>query len=333
MIRLYRQSMLLLVSMLFAFPSVLYSSEDQPESKTVIGKIIAGSGTLLVRAQDNTERRLQRRSPVYAGDTVVVGENGFVQIRFVDNTLIALQPNSEFVVEEYVYHGKEDGSGKLVFNLLKGGLRTISGTIGKKNEENYRMKTPVATIGIRGTHYGLRICQQNCDAGASDGLYGGVLEGKIFVDAKGGGEGLFGKDGFFFVNPFGQELQRLDRAPGFVFVDKIPLPQGGQPKDEGGKGEKGDQGEKEGAIRLPRKTAEGLKVKDKFTLRSGPDIRALPTERTLEPLRTDTLEPVNTLPVLSPTTIDLKTSPILQPTPILETSPIIQLQTLPTTIK
>lgn len=63
MIRLYRQSLLRLISMLFAFPSALYSSEDQPEPKIVIGKMIAGSGTLLACAQDNTECRLQRRTP------------------------------------------------------------------------------------------------------------------------------------------------------------------------------------------------------------------------------------------------------------------------------
>lgn len=231
--------------------------------------------------------------PVYIGDTIVVSENGFVQIRFVDNTLIALQPNSEFVVEEYVYHGKEDGSGKLLFNLLKGGLHTISGTIGKKN---YRMKTPVATIGIRGTHYGLRICQQNCDAGALDGLYGGVLEGKIFVNAKGGGEGLFGKDGFFFVNPLGQELQRLGRAPGFVFVDKTPVPQRGQPKDQGGNGEKREPGEKgDAAIRMPKQAGMRKKVIGDY---SGT-------------LRTD-FKDVSLEPILqTSSTIQLQTDPIL----------------------
>ncbi len=327
MIILRRQSILMLVLMLFAFPAALYSSEDQPAEKIVIGKIIAGSGTLLARAQDDSERRLERRSPVYAGDTIVVGENGFVQIRFVDNTLIALQPNSEFAVEEYVYHGKEDGSGKLVFNLLKGGLRTISGTIGKKNEENYRMKTPVATIGIRGTHYGLRICQQSCGGDTQDGLYGGVLEGEIFVDAKGGGNGLFGKEGFFFVNPFGKELQRLERAPDFVFVGEGIAPAAIQPQEDGDEGDKEGKGVKDGAaIRPLRKLAGDREVKDKFvgTLKTNPSFTRLPTEKTLEPIRTDTLLPVNTLPVLSPT-IDLKTSPILQTTPTIElrTDPIL----------
>jgi hypothetical protein len=334
--RLHRRFVFLLSLLLFTFSSALLSADDQPSTRVVIGKVIAGSGTLFARTSDGEERRLERRSPIYEGDTVSVGENGFLQMRFIDSTLIALQPKSEFAVEEYVYHGKEDGSGKVVFNLLKGGLRTISGTIGKKDPENYQMKTEVATIGIRGTHYGLRYCQQSCDAGAVDGLYGGVLEGKIHVNAKAGGEGLFGKDGFFFVNPLGKELQRLDRAPGFVFVEKEIVRKDVKPREEGGKGGKGDDGKKEGAaVRVPTKPGASTKVvpgKVAGTITTKPTLTVLPKEGVTGTIRTDTLKPVNTLPVLSPTT-SIKPTPVLQTSPILQKSPTIQLQTTPILVK
>ena len=43
--------------------------------------------------------------------------------------------------------------GTLLFNFIRGGMRTVSGAIGKVNRNNYRVQTPVATIGIRGTSY------------------------------------------------------------------------------------------------------------------------------------------------------------------------------------
>src|SRR5690625_2473104 len=60
-------------------------------------------------------------------------------------------PDSLFTVEEYFYDSEDEGA--LVFGLLKGGLRTVTGAVGKKQHEQYELKTPVATLGIRGTEY------------------------------------------------------------------------------------------------------------------------------------------------------------------------------------
>ena len=53
-------------------------------------------------------------------------------------------------------------SSRAFFRLVKGGFRTVSGLIGKASQDDYRVNTPVATIGIRGTRYGVRICQGEC---------------------------------------------------------------------------------------------------------------------------------------------------------------------------
>jgi len=66
---------------------------------------------------------------------------------------MSLSPDTEFKVEEYSFEGKQDGSEKSFFNLVKGGLRAITGAIGHTNKKNYRLNTPVATIGIRGTEF------------------------------------------------------------------------------------------------------------------------------------------------------------------------------------
>lgn len=53
-------------------------------------------------------------------------------------------------------------SSRAFFRLVKGGFRSVSGLIGKVNQDDYRVSTPVATIGIRGTRYGVRLCQGEC---------------------------------------------------------------------------------------------------------------------------------------------------------------------------
>lgn len=98
------------------------------------------------------QRSLVKGMEINQGDTIIT-EAGRTQIRFSDGGYISLQPNTEFKVDEYSYEGKTDGSEKGFFSLVKGGLRAITGAVGRVNKTAYRVNTPVATIGIRGTEF------------------------------------------------------------------------------------------------------------------------------------------------------------------------------------
>ncbi len=220
----------------------------QPEGAKA-GHIVVGSGHLTAKAIGGAERRLHRRSPIYAGDTIIVGKNAFVQIRFSDGALFSLRPGSEFRISEYRHQEQADENGKAVFELLKGGLRTISGTIGKKKQENYQLNTPISTIGIRGTHYGTRLCAGDCRTPEGDlmpdGQYGGVVDGAISVtpraDGPGRGQGQrltrgFGNDSYFHLAHRGAPIQELLGPPGILF---------GQPQVQQDKKDQSEQGSKE----------------------------------------------------------------------------------------
>jgi len=99
-----------------------------------------------------TVRPLAKGAEVQRGDTIETG-TGRVQLRFSDGAYVSLQPGSEFRIDEYNYTGKSDDSERGFFSLIKGGLRTITGLIGRTNRRNYQVRVPVATIGIRGTEY------------------------------------------------------------------------------------------------------------------------------------------------------------------------------------
>lgn len=139
--------------------------------------ITAGSGVTAL-SKNGVTRKLERRSKVFEGDTIITTSSA-AQIRFTDGSLTSLRPGTSFKVEAFNWNGAEDGSEKSFFSLIKGGLRTITGAIGKKNKDNYKMKTPVATIGIRGTVYELLI-KFNRTTGQKK-VIGVVIQGAIVL--------------------------------------------------------------------------------------------------------------------------------------------------------
>jgi hypothetical protein len=121
------------------------------------------------------QRQLSRGSEVNSGDTVNTGD-GRAQLRFADGAMMSLQPGTEFRIDDYNYNGKNDGQEKGFFSLLRGGLRTISGYIGKGNRDAYRVTTSVATIGIRGTEWSGTLSGTGDDTQLNLGTGEGAIE-------------------------------------------------------------------------------------------------------------------------------------------------------------
>ena len=73
-----------------------------------------------------------------AGDTIVTAAQSHAQLRFTDDALVALKPDSEFRIERYNFDGSQDGTEVAVFRLVKGGFRTLTGQIGKISSDRYQ---------------------------------------------------------------------------------------------------------------------------------------------------------------------------------------------------
>jgi hypothetical protein len=185
------------------------------------GKVLLAVGE--VSALRGGERlRLSAGAAVNAGDSVITGPESYAQIRFSDDALVALKPETEFRIERFNFSGKQDGSEVAIFRLVRGGFRTLTGQIGKLNHDQYQLLTTQATIGIRGTHYQVQICAagqcKNRGADVGAGMYGGAYEGVVSV-ANGFGGTEFGADEFFYV-PDGQAPLRWLGPPDFL-SDKL----------------------------------------------------------------------------------------------------------------
>jgi hypothetical protein len=202
----------------------------------VVGRVLLAAGDA-VAVRDGRDVRLNYGSQIEHADILRTGAASSLQVRFVDESLISLRENSQLGIESYRFAGKQDGSERAIFRLLKGGFRTVTGLIGQLNRQNYEVRTPTSTIGIRGTDYAVRDCVGDCGAGVKDGLYGSVLgmasgTNKVAV-ANNAGESVFGKDEHFYVADANSPVQQLLQPPTWVAVK----PQGkGQAAQQGGSG-------------------------------------------------------------------------------------------------
>jgi hypothetical protein len=113
------------------------------------------SGTLSVQRPDGSVRALAERSSVFVGDVISTERDSYAQLRFTDGGQVTLRPNTQVKVETYIYEEGRPDRDNFAMQLFKGGLRTLTGLIGKRttNRSAYRMVTSTATIGIRGTDY------------------------------------------------------------------------------------------------------------------------------------------------------------------------------------
>ena len=119
----------------------------------VAGTISNLSGALLARKADGTVKVLGLKSEVEQGDTLVSEKGTYALIRLIDGSTITLKPNTTFKIEAFSYAADKPAEDVATFSLVKGGLRSITGLLGKRNKEKFALKTPTATIGIRGTTF------------------------------------------------------------------------------------------------------------------------------------------------------------------------------------
>jgi hypothetical protein len=147
-------------------PSLLLAEEPTPAGKTIMAK-----GEVTAR-DEVSQRNLQRRAPVFQTDYVATGELSATQLRMSDGALLSLQASSELAIPLYEFN-PTDQNGQVQMTLIKGGLRTITGSL-KQKSQNYKLITPVASIGVRGTHYEAEMIE--------DDLYLAAWQGSIDIE-------------------------------------------------------------------------------------------------------------------------------------------------------
>jgi hypothetical protein len=125
------------------------------------GMVVASRGEVFALANGGS-RELKQGDFIYKNDEIITSAKSFAVLQFVDGAKVTVRPDSALIIEQYLYAGNE--SDEATLNLVSGGLRVITGAMAKSNPENYKVRTPVALMGVRGTEFSVVLCgDQVCD--------------------------------------------------------------------------------------------------------------------------------------------------------------------------
>src|SRR5688500_10371451 len=110
-----------------------------------VGRVLIAAGEV-VATRGGREVPLATGASIEQADVIRTGEASSAQLRFADQSIVALRAQSRFRVSEYRFTGSDDGVSRAAFELLSGGLRTLTGIIGGARRDRYQMRTPLATV-------------------------------------------------------------------------------------------------------------------------------------------------------------------------------------------
>ena len=95
-------------------------------------------------------------SPLQVGDTLKTSGNASLGLTLKDNTMMSFGPSTEFTIDEFLF-APSKGELKLGGKIAGGTLNYVSGAIAKLKPDAVVMRTPSGTIGVRGTHFVLKV--------------------------------------------------------------------------------------------------------------------------------------------------------------------------------
>ena len=143
----YRRYMAVIVALMVANSGTLAQS-----AATSIGYVKTVAGASLVVRNGDRESAAPGQ-PLYEKDVLETGGDGALGVTLKDNTLLSLGPNSSLVLESYLLQPDRDA-----FSLItRGTVQYVSGLIAKLSPDSVQIKTPAATLGVRGTRLLIRV--------------------------------------------------------------------------------------------------------------------------------------------------------------------------------
>jgi hypothetical protein len=159
---------------------------------TQVGTVTHLSGVLVAKSADGVTRLLGVKSAVVEGETLATEPNTYARLKFEDDAEVVLRPSTQLKIDSYQYQNAQPERDNALLSLLKGGLRSVTGLLGRRSRDKVRFSTSTATIGIRGTHFGMLLCQNDCAAIPSvsgppaNGLHVDVVDGAITLTNQAG---------------------------------------------------------------------------------------------------------------------------------------------------
>jgi hypothetical protein len=140
------------VAAAFAMALVIVLGLPAAHAATAVGEVSLAIGTSRI-ISDRGNAPVTRGMSVMPGDRIETDRGGHVHLRFVDGAYVSVRPGSRLTIEAYVYDPAKPQDNAVRFRLESGVARAISGRIAESARERFRLNTPIAAIGVRGTDF------------------------------------------------------------------------------------------------------------------------------------------------------------------------------------
>ena len=122
---------------------------------SIIGDVIKHEGSAIVQRTDGEDVESELDLDIFSYDTIKTGK-GKVAIGFIDETRVDITQHSKLIIDEFVYDPNTK-KGSLSLKSALGTVRYASGQIAKTSPTSVQIKTPTATIGVRGTDFSMTV--------------------------------------------------------------------------------------------------------------------------------------------------------------------------------
>lgn len=139
------------------------------------GYIYEYAGDVKVAVAGGVPRVATDSMPLDDNTIVTTGDRSRAVLKFEDGQLIVLRSNTSFRINKYYYNAERVENSNIFFSLLKGGLRAVTGLIGERNKQAFKLSTPNATVGIRGTDFMLELQSE------IESMLGQVTQGSVIM--------------------------------------------------------------------------------------------------------------------------------------------------------
>ena len=127
-------------------------------ANTAVGSVSLLVGQAHAIGTDGNARKLERGAALHVGDRIETPVGGHVHVQFVDGGRLSVRPMSRLTIEDYsAPQSDRMASGAIRFRLEAGVVRSITGQWGEAAKDRFRLNTPLAAIGVKGTDFAVRV--------------------------------------------------------------------------------------------------------------------------------------------------------------------------------
>lgn len=118
-----------------------------------IGEVTLSIGQSALAGRPSELATVRKGESIFEGDVIKTSSNGHIHLRFIDGALISVRPNSVFAIHQFKYDPSQPANSQVRLSLEVGEMRSISGAAAQAAKERFRLNTPLAAIGVKGTDF------------------------------------------------------------------------------------------------------------------------------------------------------------------------------------